>query len=338
MLTTENIHVNQNTKTVIITGALGFIGSHTAKAFRLAGYHVIGIDREWTIPQGSEFIDQLFIDDFVKITSIIAANNNVEAIIHIAGTSLVGPSLSNPGEYYDNNVAKTNTMLEDLARQNWQGKIVFSSSAATYGNNCDVPIVETAEGVPVSPYGHSKKMCEYIIADHVRAYGHKGIALRYFNACGCDTDGQLGNLWNDSHLIPRVVQSVLENTTLTIFGNDFNTKDGTCVRDYLHVSDIAQAHLQAVELCNSIDNGTFRAYNLGTGQGFSNLDIARSVEQATGIDVNYKFGPRRLGDPDELVADPTKFIKDTEWNPQHSDLSTIVSTTYNWMKKHEMVS
>jgi UDP-glucose-4-epimerase GalE len=330
--------VNQNTKTVIITGALGFIGSHTAKAFRLAGYQVIGIDREWTIPQGSEFIDQLFIDDFVKITSIIAANNNVEAIIHIAGTSLVGPSLSNPGEYYDNNVAKTNTMLEDLARQNWQGKIVFSSSAATYGNNCDVPIVETAEGVPVSPYGHSKKMCEYIIADHVRAYGHKGIALRYFNACGCDTDGQLGNLWNDSHLIPRVVQSVLENTTLTIFGNDFDTKDGTCVRDYLHVSDIAQAHLQAVELCNSIDNGTFRAYNLGTGQGFSNLDIARSVEQATGIDVNYEFGPRRLGDPDELVADPTKFIKDTEWNPQHSDLSTIVSTTYNWMKKHEMVS
>jgi UDP-glucose 4-epimerase len=135
-----------------------------------------------------------------------------------------------------------------------------------------------------------------------------------------------------------VVQSVLENTTLTIFGNDFDTKDGTCVRDYLHVSDIAQAHLQAVELCNSIDNGTFRAYNLGTGQGFSNLDIARSVEQATGIDVNYEFGPRRLGDPDELVADPTKFIKDTEWNPQHSDLSTIVSTTYNWMKKHEMVS
>ena len=333
MLTIENIHVNQNTKTVLITGVLGFIGGHTAKAFKQAGYRVIGIDREWTMKEGSFFCDMLFIDDFVNIGSTVAVKEQVDSIIHIAGTSLVGPSLKDPGEYYRNNVAKTNQMLDDLASAGWTGNIVFSSSAATYGNDCAIPIKETAIGTPVSPYGHSKKMCEYIIADHVRAYGHKGIALRYFNACGCDPDGELGNIWNDSHLIPRVVQSVLENEPLTIFGNDFATKDGTCIRDYLHVSDIAQAHLRAVELCDSLDKTTFRVYNLGTGQGFSNLEIARTVEEVTGSKLNYSFGPRRLGDPDQLTADPSNFVNDTGWIPKHSNLVTLVKSTHTWMKE-----
>ena len=333
MLTIENIHVNQNTKTVLITGVLGFIGGHTAKAFKQAGYRVIGIDREWTMKEGSFFCDMLFIDDFVNIGSTVAVKEQVDSIIHIAGTSLVGPSLKDPGEYYSNNVAKTNQMLDDLASAGWKGNIVFSSSAATYGNDCPIPIKETAIGTPVSPYGHSKKMCEYVIADHVRAYGHKGIALRYFNACGCDPDGELGNIWNDSHLIPRVIQSVLEKQPLTIFGNDFATKDGTCIRDYLHVSDIAQAHLQAVNLCDSLDKTTFRAYNLGTGQGFSNLEIARTVEEVTGFKLNSQFGPRRLGDPDKLIADPSNFINDTGWVPRHSDLVNLVKTTHTWMKE-----
>lgn len=333
MLTTENILVNQNTKTVIITGVLGFIGSHTAKAFKQAGYCVIGIDREWTMKEGSAFCDQLFIDDFVNITANIVKVNKVDAIIHIAGTSLVGPSLTNPGEYYRNNTAKTNQMLDDLASAGWTGSIVFSSSAATYGNDCPVPIKETAVGIPVSPYGYSKKMCETVIADHAQAYGHCGIALRYFNAAGCDPDGELGNIWNDSHLIPRVIQSALENQPLTIFGNDFATRDGTCVRDYLHVLDIADAHLRAVELCNSLDKTTFRAYNLGTGRGFSNLEIARAVEEVTGLELNSTFGPRRLGDPDELIADPSNFINDTGWTPKYSNLEILVETTYTWMKE-----
>ena len=330
--------MNQNTKTVIITGVLGFIGSHTAKAFRNAGYKVIGIDREWTMKEGASFCDMLFIDDFVNITATVAVKEKADAIIHIAGTSLVGPSLKDPGEYYRNNVAKTNQMLDDLALAEWRGKIVFSSSAATYGNNCAVPIVESSEGIPVSPYGHSKKMCEYVIADHTRAYGHKSIALRYFNACGCDADGELGNVWNDTHLIPRVVQNIIEKKQFILNGIDFATKDGTCVRDYLHVSDIAQAHVNALDLCDKFDIGTFKAYNLGTGKGYSNLEITQMIQDVTGEVLLCKFGDRREGDPDELIADPSLFIKDAKWNPTNSDLKNIVNTTYNWMKKHEMVS
>jgi len=324
--------VSQNTKRVIITGVMGFIGSHTAKAFQQAGYHVIGIDRTWTIPDASMFVNELIIDDFVNITSKVADVNNVDTIIHIAGTSLVGPSIADPGEYYDNNVAKTNRMLDDLSKLGWKGTIIFSSSAATYGNECAVPIAEYAQGIPVSPYGHSKKMCEYVIESHVQAHGYKGIALRYFNACGCDPDAELGNNWDDTHLIPRVVQSVLERKTLTINGDDFLTKDGTCIRDYLHVSDIASAHVQAVELAKTLDNGTFEAYNLGTGQGISNLEIVQAVESATGLDVDYELGSRRFGDPDELIADPNKFMSDTQWRPKYSQLDTIVSTTVSWMK------
>jgi UDP-arabinose 4-epimerase len=330
--------VNQNTKTVIITGVLGFIGGHTAKAFKKAGYRVIGIDREWTMKEGSFFCDELVIDDFVNITAKVAVTNQADAIIHIAGTSLVGPSLKDPGEYYRNNTGKTNQMLDDLAMAGWTGTIVFSSSAATYGNDCTVPIVESAQGIPVSPYGQSKKMCEYVIADHSRAYGHKSIALRYFNACGCDGDAELGNIWNDTHLIPRVVQAILENQSFTINGSDFSTNDGTCIRDYLHVTDIANAHVQAVELCNKLETGTFKAYNLGTGRGYSNLEIAQAVKHVTSSNLKIKFGPRRAGDPDELIADPSAFIKDANWAPIHSNLLTIVETTYNWMKLHEMGS
>lgn len=325
--------MSQNTKQVIITGAMGFIGSHTAKAFQHAGYHVIGIDRTCTIPNAALFVNQLIIDDFVNITATAANINNVDTIIHCAGTSLVGPSIANPGEYYNNNVAKTNTMLDDLSKLGWKGTIIFSSSAATYGNDCIVPIIESAQGIPVSPYGYSKKMCEHVIESHSKAYGHKSIALRYFNACGCDPNGELGNNWNDTHLIPQVIQSVLERRTLTINGNDFSTIDGTCVRDYLHVSDIASAHVQAADLAKTLDCGTFKAYNLGTGQGISNLEIVKAVESATGLDVDYELGPRRFGDPDELIADPTKFMSDTQWRPKYSQLETIVLTTLEWMEE-----
>ena len=325
--------MKQNIKTVIITGVLGFIGGHTAKAFKQKGYRVIGIDRNSTIPDNAQFCDELLFSDFVDVAANVAAIKNVEAIIHIAGTSLVGPSIKDPGEYYNNNVSKTNIMLEDLARLQWQGKIIFSSSAAIYGNNCITPIVETSEGIPVSPYGQSKKMCEYVIADHSQAYGHKGIALRYFNAAGCDPDGDTGNILEDTHLIPVVIRHLLQNKTVLINGNDFGTRDGTCVRDYLHVTDIADAHVKAVELCNSLDRGEFRAYNLGTGQGFTNLEIISAVEKIANKSLNYKFGSRRIGDADELVADPTAFKTATNWNPTNSNINTIVETTYNWMKQ-----
>lgn len=323
-------------KTILITGAMGFIGGHTCKAFQQAGYRVIGVDRSLTIPQSSKFIDELIVDDFLIVPEIVS-KKNIDGIIHIAGTSLVGPSLTNPGEYYNNNVAKTNLMLDNLSKKNWQGSIVFSSSAAVYGNNCNVPISENDEGDPVSPYGQSKKICEQIIKDHSRAHGFRSIALRYFNACGCDVDTELGNLWNDSHLIPRVVQSILENNLLTINGQDFKTKDGTCIRDYLHVSDIARAHIKAYEQSKYLDKGSFRSYNLGTGKGFSNKEIVEAVKNITGFDPIVKYGPRRAGDPDELIANPRQFIVDTGWMPINSNLDTIVETTFKWMKQYEMV-
>ena len=320
--------MNQNTKNILITGAMGFIGSHTAKAFRRAGYRVIGIDRQMTIPSAARFLDELIVDDFANMTAAVAVERDVCGIIHIAGTSLVGPSIKNPGEYYDNNVGKTNSMLEDLAKRGWTGKIVFSSSAAVYGNNYTRPWKETDTKNPISPYGHSKSMCEQIISDHSHAYGHRAIALRYFNACGCDPDGELGNVWNDSHLVPSMVQSTLEKIPMTINGIDFSTPDGTCIRDYLHVSDIAEAHVLSISLGDSLDKGAFRVYNLGTGKGISNLEIVRGTQKGT----MFNYGPRRFGDPDELVADPDCFMTDSGWKPKYSQLDTIVSTTFNWMK------
>jgi UDP-arabinose 4-epimerase len=320
--------VSQNTKTILITGAMGFIGSHTAKAFQKAGYRVIGLDRQMTIPAAADFIDELVVDDFADMAAIVAVERNVCGIIHIAGTSLVGPSIKNPGEYYDNNVSKTNRMLEQLAKKKWSGTIVFSSSAAVYGNDYTRPWKETDFKNPISPYGHSKSMCEQIIADHAHAYGHRAIALRYFNACGCDPDGELGNIWNDTHLVPSMVQATLEGKMMTINGVDFNTPDGSCIRDYLHVSDIAEAHVLSISLENSLDKGEFRVYNLGTGQGISNLEIVRGTQKGT----MFTFGPRRFGDPGELVADPNLFMSDTGWKPKYSQLDTIVSTTFNWMK------
>jgi UDP-glucose-4-epimerase GalE len=320
--------VNQSTKSILITGAMGFIGSHTAKAFHLAGYRVIGIDRQMTISAAAGFVDELIVDDFVNIAAAVAVERNVVGIIHIAGTSLVGPSIKNPGEYYDNNVSKTNLMLEQLANLGWVGNIVFSSSAAVYGNDYTRPWKETDPKNPISPYGHSKSMCEQIIADHAHAYGHRAIALRYFNACGCDPDGELGNVWDDTHLVPQVVQSKLEGKYMTINGIDFPTPDGTCIRDYLHVSDIANAHVSAISLANSLDKNTFRVYNLGTGQGFSNLEIVRGTKEG----IMFTFGPKRNGDPAELVADPNLFMSDSGWKPKYSQLDNILSTTFNWMK------
>lgn len=324
---------NQNTKIVVITGVLGFIGGHTAKAFKHNGYRVIGIDRTATIPENSQFCDELIVSDFVDVTAAIAKNRNADAIIHIAGTSLVGPSIKDPGEYYNNNVSKTNLMLNDLAAKNWQGKVIFSSSAAIYGNNCTTPIVESVHGIPVSPYGQSKKVCEYVIADHARAHGHKGIALRYFNAAGCDPEGLTGNVFDDTHIIPTVIRHILKDELFVINGNNFATKDGTCVRDYLHVTDIADAHVKAVKLCDSLDQGEFRAYNLGTGHGFSNLEIMSAIEKVADKLLNYEIGPRRIGDADELVADPTAFKNATDWNPTNSSIDTIVTSTYKWMKQ-----
>lgn len=323
-------------KCVIITGAMGFIGSHTAKVFKESGYYVIGIDRAQTIPEAAQYLDQLLVDDFVNLVPAAVQANTVDAIIHCAGTSLVGPSVTNPGEYYTNNVSKTNQMLDLL--QGWKGTIVFSSSAATYGNFCSNPIHESAIQEPMNPYGWSKYMCEQVIHDHCTAHGYRGIALRYFNACGADSAGTLGHVIDDTHMIPRVLSAYQNKQVFNLYGNDYYTPDGTCIRDYLHVTDIGHAHLDAVCLAHGFEPGSFQAYNLGTGSGYSNLEIVNACSSVVGEEIPFTIGPRRAGDPDKLVAESTKFKSLTSWRPRNSDINNIVTTAWQWQKRYNTLS
>jgi UDP-glucose-4-epimerase GalE len=321
-------------KSVVITGAMGFIGSHTAKVFKEAGYHVIGVDRAQTIPQAAVYLDQLIADDFPMVAASAAVMHNSQAIVHCAGTSLVGPSIANPSEYYDNNSAKTNMMMHKLRHYGWHGTVVFSSSAATYGiPESGEALYEHSAQNPISPYGFSKLFCEQIIRDSCAAFNMKGIALRYFNACGCDPNGVLGHIADDSHMIPRVLSAYDNNRAFALYGNDYATPDGTCIRDYLHVMDIAHAHLEAVNLAGSMNSNEFRAYNLGTGQGHSNREIIAACEHAVNDQIGVVVAPRRIGDPDQLVANSDLYQKDTKWRPVHSTISNIVQTTWAWQQK-----
>jgi UDP-glucose 4-epimerase len=320
-------------KKVLITGVCGFIGGHTAKIFKENGWKVFGIDRKDTIPDTGRFVDVLFFSDFVDLNVDIFVQEKIDAIVHCAGTSLVGPSIADPGEYYDNNCSKTNLFLDKLGKAGWKGTFVFSSSAATYGNKCEVPIKEGAEGMPVSPYGMSKKMSEAIIRDHTKAYNFKSISLRYFNACGCDPDGLLGHVEDDTHIIPSILRNHQQGNNFLLNGDNFATADGSCIRDYLHVTDIANAHLEAVNRAKTLDYGESRAYNLGTGNGYSNIEILGACSKAVGSPIAYTIGPRRNGDPDTLIADNRLFMSETNWVPQYSDLETIVTTAWNWQAK-----
>ena len=325
--------MNQNSKSVIITGAQGFIGSHTAKAFKEAGWYVIGIDYANTIPASKQYIDKLVTSDFVDSAASLAKTCQVDAIIHCAGTSLVGPSIANPSEYYQNNSAKTNQLMQQLSHFNWHGSIVFSSSAATYGvPKCSSNITELATQWPINPYGRSKLFCEQIISDACYAYNIRGIALRYFNACGCDPSGKLGHVSDDTHMIPRVLDAYYNKKPFTLYGNDYNTPDGTCIRDYLHVTDIANAHLEAVILANTLMPNQFDCYNLGTSTGYSNKEIIETCKYVVCDNIDVHVGPRRVGDPDALVANSSKFQKATNWKPMYSDIKTIVATAANWHK------
>lgn len=326
------------TKKVLITGAMGFIGGHTAKIFKEAGYHVYGVDQCSTIPESQKYIDSLYLKDFVD-SYFLAFYYDIDTIIHCAGTSLVGPSINNPHLYYWNNSFKTNDFLEGLKSRKWSGKIIFSSSAAVYGipkNN--LPLVESDHKDPISPYGQSKLFCEKIIADHCQAHGFKGIALRYFNASGCDADQTIGHVIDDTHMIPRVLSAFQHFRPFDLYGNDYNTPDGTCIRDYLHVTDIANAHLEAVCLAETLDTGRFQAFNLGTKFGTSNKEIIDACQRVVGDDILVNYTERRIGDPDFLVADSSSFQSLTSWRPINSDIDNIVQTAWNWQKNLPLTS
>jgi UDP-glucose 4-epimerase len=312
---------------VVVTGAAGYIGGQTLIQLTGAGHDVLAIDRE--MPPGHLMIVPCswHTGDFSSDLGLDAIKLFCpDAIIHCAGTSLVGPSMTNPEDYYNNNFIKTKILLDFLVRNHYkQVRFIFSSSAATYGNPIMTPCQEVDPAEPISPYGESKLMIEWMLRSYHRAYGLNYVAFRYFNACGADSQGRHGQKSGATHIIARVLEALRDNTgEFVLNGTDFETEDGTCVRDYIHVEDLAEAHTLAMK--PTIPSGI---YNLGTNQGYSNLQIIHGAIGITKKDLSYTTGSRREGDPSQLTADATKFMTVSGWKPRYA-LEDILKHAWVW--------
>lgn len=324
-------------KCVAITGCNGYIGGQTVLRFKDLGYHVIGVDRNTTAPWIRGVVDSFVTGDFTNPMFInLMIDKNPSALIHIAGTSLVGPSMKDPGPYYMNNVGNTARLLSTLASRGWKKTVVFSSSAAVYGDpGNSTSLTEQSDKAPISPYGQSKLMAEQVLRDCAKGYGFKTVALRYFNACGADSKVRHGQLKQATHLIARIMETIVDKGVFTLNGTDYSTTDGTCVRDYLHVEDIANAHYLSTLYSEGMAPGSSVEYNLGSGQGVSIKEIIASVERITGRMVLTHTGPRREGDPATLVASAYKFKKETGWKTDSSSIDNIVKTAWAWYNSVE---
>ena len=323
-------------KTIIVTGGCGYIGSHVARAFKYSDSNnrVFIIDRvmrEHTLKD----IDGYFINDFATDESLATIIDlQPDVIVHCAGTSLVGPSMTDPAEYYNNNISKTITMLNVIKNMDKKPMVLFSSSASVYGKPVRLPINEVDPKAPISPYGNTKYMTELMLRDYCQAYGINSVCFRYFNAAGAEPfNFDLGQERGATHIIARVLEASLAGRAFTINGDDYNTPDGTCIRDYVHVWDIATAHIKGAEFVNSITDESTTAvslvFNLGTNTGVSNKQIVDYVHGRYGLPM-VNFGQRRAGDPDELVADAHSARDLLFWEPEFSDIETIIDSAYKW--------
>jgi UDP-glucose 4-epimerase len=321
-------------RTIVVTGGCGYIGSHVARAFKQNGdkvYIVDNVKREHTLKD----IDGYFIEDFVSDASLATIYDLApDAIVHCAGTSLVGPSLTNPAEYYVNNVVKTIAMLNFVKDMPKKPVILFSSSASVYGEPDSWPVTEENDIKPISPYGKTKAIVETVLQDYNHAYGIHSMCFRYFNAAGAEPfNFDLGQEPNATHLIARTLEASIANRAITINGGDYETDDGTCVRDYIHVWDLASAHLRGVEyLLDDYPQPGAYAFNLGTCQGTSNKQIVDYVKDTYGLPF-VNFGPMRPGDPDILVAESSEAKEKLNWTPKFSDINTIIDSAYKWYTK-----
>jgi len=319
---------------VLVTGGAGYIGSHAAKALARAGYCPVTVDNLCTGHADAVKWGPLHrhdIRDGAALDGLFATYRPI-AVMHFAALSTVGESAISPLAYYDNNVAGTIALLEAMRRAGCV-HIVFSSTCATYGIPEQVPITEEMPQAPINPYGRSKLMIEQILRDCDTAYGLRSASLRYFNAAGADPDGEIGeNHDPETHLIPIALQAALGlRPRLEIFGRDYPTPDGTCIRDYIHVTDLAQAHVLALELL--LAGGETRALNLGSGTGFSVLEIVSEVARITGRRVPHVFGPRREGDPARLVAGDGRARDELGWRPQFSAIDRQIGDAMRWIDR-----
>ncbi len=320
---------------VLITGGAGYIGSHTAAELLEKNEDIIIADNlerghKEAVLGGKLVVGDLRDRDFLKR---LFSENDIEAVIHFAAYIEVGESVANPLKFYNNNVVSTLNLLTAMSEAG-VNKIVFSSTAATYGEPENTPILETDKTLPTNPYGETKLAVEKALKWADISLGIKHVVLRYFNASGAHKSGIIGEDHNpETHLIPLIIQAALgKRDDIKIFGNDYNTPDGTCVRDYIHVTDLADAHLLALEKLRK-DN-TSSIYNLGNGQGFSVKEVINVAREVTGKPIKEILSPRRPGDPAILIASSEKIKKELNWIPKYSDLSAIVESAWNWHNSH----
>ena len=315
-------------KTVVVTGAAGYIGGQTALMLADSGYCVVGIDKvkcpDHLKSVFHDYIEQDFADHASLVKLLILAP---EAIVHCAGTSLVGPSVKHPGRYFENNVVNTLTLLDQVRRSMPRTRVIFSSSAAVYGEPIMTPCHEVDPCEPISPYGDSKLMVEKIMAAYHTAYKLDYVAFRYFNACGADSQTRHGQESGATHIIARVLEAIRDDIEFTLNGVDFATPDGSCVRDYVHVEDIARAHVIALDA--EIPAGI---YNLGSNNGVSNREIITAAERITGKKLKVVMGGARPGDPAVLTASAAKFgMVATGW--KQFELDDMIQHAWNWYTK-----
>ncbi len=321
-------------KHILVTGGAGYIGSHACKALAQAGYVPVTFDNlvygnRWAVRWGplveGDILDQPALDRAFR-------EFKPTAVMHFAAFAYVGESVTNPGKYYRNNVAGSLTLLEAMRNASCN-QIVFSSTCATYGAPETTPLTETHPQHPVSPYGSSKLMVEQMLRDFGIAHPLRSITLRYFNAAGADAAAEIGEAHDpETHLIPLAMDAAAGiRPDVTIYGNDYPTSDGTCIRDYIHVTDLARAHVLALQALETGHPST--AFNLGNGRGFSVKEVIDTVHRVTGREGAVRIGPRRAGDPACLVADAARIRSDLGWQPQFPDLNSIVETAWRWHQR-----
>lgn len=320
---------------ILVTGGAGYIGSHMVRMLVSGGHHVVVLDSmEYghmkALPSGIKAVQSEVADTFTLDT--IFSQDRIEAVIHFAGYISVEESVRDPKRYFHNNLVSPITLLETMEAHHVD-KIIFSSTAAVYGNPEHVPIPEDHPKNPTSPYGLSKWCFELYLTLFDRKQSIRSVSLRYFNACGASLDGNYGEAHTpETHIIPLGLRAAMEKKEFSLYGSDYPTRDGSCIRDYIHIEDLCSAHLLALD---ALANGhASNIYNIGTGVGVTNKEVIVQIKKETGVDFPVVAKDRRSGDPADLVADPTKIKKEFGWMPKYSDIATIVATAWKWHKSH----
>lgn len=317
--------------TILVVGGAGYIGSHMVKLLGATGYDVVTLDN-----LSSGYRDAVLAGEFIQgeladraLLRKILSTRDIAAVMHFASSIQVGESIIAPAKYYENNVSATLVLL-DVIRELGPRPFIFSSSAAVYGDPLHVPIAEDHPKSPINPYGRSKWMVEQVLADYDRAYGLKSVCLRYFNAAGADPEGQLGERHEpETHLIPLVLQAASgRRAQIAIFGVDYDTPDRSCIRDYVHIADLCQAHLLALQ--RLLSGGSSAVFNLGNGTGFSVKQVIAAAERVTGKKIPVVVHARREGDPPRLVANASRALADLPWRPLYAELETIIAHAWAW--------